>query len=86
MKKNNLKKIAKDVIELEIKALKKLKSSINNSFDQAVNTIVKCQSKIVLCGVGKSFLIASKIRKIRLNLDYVLTKYQTTKIAALLAS
>ena len=61
MKKNNLKKIAKDVIELEIKALKKLKSSINNSFDQAVNAIVKCQSKIVLCGVGKSFLIASKI-------------------------
>ena len=61
MKKNNLKKIAKDVIELEIKALKKLKSSINNSFDQAVNAIVKCQSKIILCGVGKSFLIASKI-------------------------
>ena len=41
MKKNNLKKIAKDVIELEIKALKKLKSSINNSFDQAVHAIVK---------------------------------------------
>tara|TARA_Y100001970_G_C14151847_1_gene813166 strand:+ start:351 stop:1322 length:972 start_codon:yes stop_codon:yes gene_type:complete len=61
MKKNNLKKIAKDVIELEIQALKKLKSSINNSFDQAVNAIVKCQSKIVLCGVGKSSIIGSKI-------------------------
>ena len=61
MKKNNLKKIAKEVIDLEIQALKKLKSSINNSFDQAVNAIVRCQSKIVLCGVGKSFLIASKI-------------------------
>ena len=61
MKKNNYRKIAKDVIELEIQALKKLKSSINNSFDQAVNAIVKCQSKIILCGVGKSGIIATKI-------------------------
>ena len=57
----NLKKIAREVLDLEIQALKKLKTSINNSFDQAVNAIVKCQSKIILCGVGKSFLIASKI-------------------------
>ena len=61
MKLKNNKKIAKNVIDLEIQALKKLKSSINKSFDQAVNAIVKCQSKIVLCGVGKSYLIASKI-------------------------
>ena len=61
MKKNNYKKIAKEVIDLEIQALKKLKKSINNSFDQAVNAITKCQSKIILCGVGKSYLIASKI-------------------------
>ncbi len=51
----------KNTINLEIEALKKLKTSINNSFDQAVNTITKCQSKIILCGVGKSYLIASKI-------------------------
>lgn len=61
MKKKNFKKIAKNVIDLEIKALKKLKSSINNSFNDAVNTIVKCQSKVILCGVGKSGLIAAKI-------------------------
>ena len=59
MKKNNLKKIALEVLDLEILALKKLKKSINNSFDKAVNAIVKCQSKVILCGVGKSFLIAS---------------------------
>ena len=35
MKKNNYKKIARDVIDLEIQALKKLKKSIKNSFDQA---------------------------------------------------
>ena len=60
-KKKNYKIIAKNVIDLEIKALKKLKESINNSFNEAVNEIVKCQSKVVLCGVGKSGLIGAKI-------------------------
>ena len=61
MKKNNYIKIAKNVISLEIEALKKLKNSINNSFARAVKEISKCQSKVILCGVGKSGLIASKI-------------------------
>ena len=52
---------AKNVINLEIKALQKLKKSINNSFGKAVIKIAKCQSKVILCGVGKSGLIASKI-------------------------
>tara|TARA_B100000902_G_C27292949_1_gene908277 strand:+ start:136 stop:1104 length:969 start_codon:yes stop_codon:yes gene_type:complete len=52
---------AKDVINLEIKALQKLKKSINSSFNDAVNQISKCQSKVILCGVGKSGLIANKI-------------------------
>ena len=52
---------AKDVINLEIKALQNLKKSINNSFNEAVTNIAKCQSKVILCGVGKSGLIASKI-------------------------
>ena len=61
MEKKNYKQIAKKVIELEIKALKKLKNSINNSFNEAVEAISKCQSKVILCGVGKSGLIAAKI-------------------------
>jgi len=52
---------AKNVINLEINALQKLKKSINNSFSEAVFKIAKCQSKVILCGVGKSGLIASKI-------------------------
>ena len=59
--KNDLKKIAKNVIELEIKGLKKLKKSINSSFGKALEAIANCQSKIILVGVGKSGLIASKI-------------------------
>ncbi len=61
MKKKDYKKIAKNVIDLEIKALKKLKNSINSSFNEAVEAIAKCQSKVILCGVGKSGLIAAKI-------------------------
>ena len=61
MKKRNYKKIAKSVIDLEIKALKKLKNSINNSFSEAVESLANCQSKVILCGVGKSGLIAAKI-------------------------
>ena len=61
MKKKNFIKSAKDVINLKITALMKLKSSLNNSFNVAVKEIVKCQSKVILCGVGKSGLIANKI-------------------------
>jgi len=60
-KKKDYKKIARDVIDLEIKALTKLKNSITVSFNEAVEAITKCQSKVILCGVGKSGLIAAKI-------------------------
>ena len=61
MKKLNYKMIAKEVINLEISALQKLKKSLDKNFDKAVNAIVNCQSKIILCGVGKSGIIANKI-------------------------
>ena len=60
MKKNYI-KFAREVIDLEIAGLIKLKKSLNSSFNNAVNEIAKCNSKIILCGVGKSGLIASKI-------------------------
>ena len=54
-------KIAKEVIDLKIHALNKLKKSFDSSFSKAVNVIANCQSKIILVGVGKSGLIAAKI-------------------------
>ena len=45
MKKRNYKKIAKSVIDLEIKALKKLKNSINNSFNDAVESLQTVNQK-----------------------------------------
>ncbi len=59
--KNEIKNIGVDVIDLQIKGLKKLKNSINKSFNDAVNAIFKCKSKVIICGVGKSGIIASKI-------------------------
>ena len=53
--------IGKDVIDLQIKALRKLKNSLDQSFNNAVNAISKCKSKVIICGVGKSGIIASKI-------------------------
>jgi arabinose-5-phosphate isomerase len=60
MKKNHI-KLAKTVIDLEIQALKKIKNSIGKSFNDAIELISKSQSKVILCGVGKSGIIASKI-------------------------
>jgi len=59
--KNEINEIGKSVIDLQIKALKKLRYSINDSFDKAVKEIDKCNSKVIICGVGKSGIIASKI-------------------------
>jgi len=61
MKKKKFIITAREVIDLQIKALQKLKKYINSSFNEAVLAISKCNSKVILCGVGKSGLIASKI-------------------------
>ena len=57
----NFTKIGKKVIDLQIQALNKVKNSLGKSFNEAINLIEKCQSKVILCGVGKSGIIASKI-------------------------
>jgi len=53
--------IGKEVIRLEVRALQKLNRYIGKHFNQAVEAIKKCNSKVILSGVGKSGLIASKI-------------------------
>tara|TARA_B100001540_G_C15790631_1_gene635273 strand:+ start:643 stop:1608 length:966 start_codon:yes stop_codon:yes gene_type:complete len=58
---NEINEIGKNVIDLQIKALKKLKNSLDKPFNDAVRAIIKCKSKIIICGVGKSGIIASKI-------------------------
>ena len=61
MKKTKSQKIAEDVIQHEIDALKNLKKSINLSFTKIVKSIVNCKGgKIIVSGVGKSGIIAKK--------------------------
>ena len=59
--KNDINEIGKNVVDLQIKSLKRLKNSIDNNFAGAVKAILKCKSKVIVCGVGKSGIIASKI-------------------------
>jgi len=61
MKSNKIKLIAKKVIQDEIYALKKIRSSIGNSFNKIVKTIINCKNgKIIISGVGKSGIISKK--------------------------
>jgi len=54
------KKVAKAVLSTEIEGLKKLRKSIDSSFNKAVDLILKTEGKVAFCGVGKSGLIARK--------------------------
>ena len=61
MKNNKIKLIAKNVIQDEINALKNIKSSIGNSFNQIIKTIINRKNgKIIISGVGKSGIISKK--------------------------
>ena len=59
---NKIQFISKQVIALQIDALKKLQKKIDyKEFNKAVKSISSCKSKVIICGVGKSGLIAKKI-------------------------
>tara|TARA_Y100000590_G_scaffold195545_1_gene221998 strand:- start:10852 stop:11823 length:972 start_codon:yes stop_codon:yes gene_type:complete len=59
--KNSYTSIGKEVIHAEIKALKKLKNSLNKNFNKIVSAILKCKGKVVFTGVGKSGIVSKKI-------------------------
>ncbi|NEV93887.1 KpsF/GutQ family sugar-phosphate isomerase [Psychroflexus sp. YR1-1] len=52
---------AKDIIQLESKAIANLESLIDASFSDAVNVIYKSKGRVIITGVGKSAIIATKI-------------------------
>ena len=55
--------IAKKTVKTEIQALRKLSTSFNHSsqFSKAVSLCSKTKNKIVVVGVGKSFIISLKV-------------------------
>ena len=61
MNKSKIKKVGREVINLESLALGKLSKSINDNFVKAVELISQQNGKIIVSGVGKSGYIAGKI-------------------------
>ena len=51
----------REVLATEIGALERLRERLGESFAAAVQTILACAGKVVVCGVGKSGLVARKI-------------------------
>lgn len=54
-------KCAKDVFDMEINAINQTKMSIGDDYEKIVELLIKCDGKIILCGMGKSGHVAKKI-------------------------
>ncbi|MCQ2410698.1 MAG: SIS domain-containing protein, partial [Elusimicrobiaceae bacterium] len=61
MSDTNIKKCARQVIDVEYKALALSKKSIDDNFLKAVQAIAKSKGRVVVLGIGKSGLIGRKI-------------------------
>ena len=61
MNKLQILKSAKEVLNIESKALNDLAKSLNNDFFKAVESIKNLKGKLIISGVGKSGNIAAKI-------------------------
>ena len=59
--KSSIINIAKQTIEMESKAIFNLSNLVNNDFADAVNLIYNSKGRVIITGIGKSAIIASKI-------------------------
>lgn len=59
--KNSIINIAKQTIEMESKAILNLSNLVNDDFANAVELIYKSKGRVIITGIGKSAIIASKI-------------------------
>ncbi len=55
------KQIAKEVLEIESTQLQLASKNISDEINNAVELISSCAGKVIICGVGKSGLVGSKI-------------------------
>jgi arabinose-5-phosphate isomerase len=61
MKKNDLLSTAREVLELEAKAVADLAQRLDESFIRAVDLLSRTKSRVIVTGMGKSGLIGRKI-------------------------
>ncbi len=57
----DLKKYAQEVIRQEAAAVAAMAERLDDSFDQAVETILNCKGRVIVSGLGKSGIVARKI-------------------------
>jgi arabinose-5-phosphate isomerase len=57
----NIKKIARDVLLNEARAIDNLTNFIDDNFEACVNAIYLAKGRVVITGIGKSAIIANKI-------------------------
>lgn len=57
----NALEIAKRVFDIEAQAINNLKNQLDENFTDAVKAILATQGRLVICGMGKSGLIGTKI-------------------------
>lgn len=57
----NINNLAKEVFEIESKEISNLSNLLTDDFNKAVNSIINCKGKFIICGMGKSGLIGKKI-------------------------
>jgi arabinose-5-phosphate isomerase len=53
--------LGREVIDLEIEGLQELNRSMGPAFGEAVEMILGCAGKVIVCGIGKSGIVARKI-------------------------
>src|ERR1700733_2851406 len=54
-------KRAKEVLTIEAQAIGRMMRRLDLQFETAVETIAKCSGRVIVCGMGKSGIVARKI-------------------------
>jgi arabinose-5-phosphate isomerase len=52
---------AKDVLEIEAEGILSVREGVGEEFNRAVDLIIKCPSRLIITGIGKSGIIGQKI-------------------------
>lgn len=61
IKNNDILRYARETIAMEVEAIRKMDSYLDNDFVRAVDTIYNSKGRFVITGIGKSAIIGSKI-------------------------
>ncbi len=58
---SKINELAKEVLEIEANSILRLKNTIGEEFDKAIDILYNCKGRVIVTGMGKSGLIGKKI-------------------------